>query len=242
MDILRCPLCDENLKRVIYEKQEVDVCQSCGGVWFDKEELLNVVDRLLSKNLIEPQSIEEAYEKRAIASRDVEQSTRYCPRCKEALEVFNYSYDSNVFLDKCPGCQGIWADRRELEAVGKYLKGNPEVDKYAKVLANEIKEPSKLLGKASKIAAVVVSLFYLIFAYFLMGPEGSIRTLIFLILPLACIFFGEPLGRLTEVRFHFTYLRPMLTKRTPGFFVVLGGWLLLLFPLFVFIYEFFTNK
>jgi uncharacterized protein len=242
MDILKCPVCGENLKKVIYENQEVDVCQSCGGVWFDKEELLNVVDRLLSKNLIEPASIKEAYEKRAMASRDVEQPKRYCPRCKAELKVFNYSYDSNVFLDKCPSCQGIWADRRELEAVGKYLKGNPEIDKYAEVLADEIKEPSKLFGKISKVAAVVVALLYIIGAYFLMGLGGSLRILLFLVFPLACIFFGESLGRLTEARFHLVYLRPMLTKRTPGFFVVLGGWLLLLFPLFVFVYEFFANR
>jgi Zn-finger nucleic acid-binding protein len=242
MDILKCPVCDENLEKVIYENQEVDVCQSCGGVWFDKEELLNVVDRLLSKNLIEPASIKEAYEKKAMASRDVEQSSRYCPRCKAELKVFNYSYDSNVFLDRCPSCQGIWADRSELEAVGKYLKGNPEVDKYAEILASELKKYSRLSSGKGKAAAVAVALFYLVFAYFLMGLEGSLRILLFLVLPLGCIFFGEPLGRLTEVRFSLTFLRPMLTKRTPGFFVVLSGWLLLLFPIFVFIYEFFTNK
>lgn len=242
MNILKCPVCSEDFKKIIYENQEVDVCQSCGGVWFDKEELFNVVDGLLSKNLIEPESVKEAYEKRAVASRNVEQSARYCPRCKEALEVFNYSYDSNVFLDRCPSCQGIWADRKELEAVGKYLKGNPEVDKYAEILASELKKSSRLSSGKGKAVAVVVALFYLVFAYFLMGFVGSLRILLFLVLPLGCIFFGEPLGRLTEVRFSLTFLRPMLTKRTPGFFVVLGGWLLLLFPLFVFIYEFFTNR
>ncbi len=241
MDTIKCPVCNKDLKTITYENQRVDVCRSCGGVWFDKYELLEIVDGLLSKNLIEPESVKEAYGKRAIASKDVGQSEKYCPRCKEALEVFNYSYDSNVFLDKCSNCKGVWADRKELEAVGKYIKGNPEVDKYAEVLASELKGPSRLIGKISKIAAVVISLFYLTAAYFLMGLKGSLKTLIFLVLPLSCIFFGENLGKLTGIRFGLSFLRPVVTKPTPGFLVVFGGWLLLLSPLFVFIYEFFAN-
>ncbi len=241
MDTIKCPVCNKDLRTITYENQRVDVCQTCGGIWFDKEELLNVVDGLLSKNLIESESVKEAYEKRAVASKDLEQPKRYCPRCKAELEVFNYSYDSNVFLDKCPNCKGVWADRKELRAVGKYLKGNPEVDKFAEVLAAELKEPSRLIGKISKVAAVIVSLFYLVITSVVMGLEGFLKIFMFLVLPLSCIFFGEHLGRLTGVNFHFTYLRPMITKQTPGFLVVLGGWLLLLLPLFVYIYEFFAE-
>lgn len=241
MDTIKCPVCNKDLKTITYENQRVDICQTCGGIWFDKEELLNVVDGLLSKNLIEPESVKEAYEKRAVASKDLEQPKRYCPRCKAELEVFNYYYDSNVFLDRCPSCKGVWADRKELEAVGKYIKGNPEVDKYAEILVSEIKRSSRLNSKNGKVVAVIVAFFYLTAAYFFMGLEGLLKILMFLVLPLACIFFGESLGRLTEMKFSMISCRPVITKQTPGFLVVFGGWLLLLLPLFVFIYEFFTN-
>jgi len=234
-------VCNKDLKTITYENQRVDVCRSCGGVWFDKEELLNVVDGLLSKNLIETESIKEAYGKRAVASEDIDKFRRYCPRCKVELEVFNYSYDSNVFLDRCPICLGVWADRKELESVGKYLKGNPEVDKYAEVLAAELKEPSRLISKISKVAAVVIALFYLVAASVLMGLEGFLRVLMILVLPLACIFFGEDMGKVTGARFGFSYCRPTITKPTPGFILVWGGWLFLLMPIFVYIYEIFAE-
>ena len=236
MDTIKCPVCDKNLKTITYEKQKVDVCQTCGGIWFDKYELLEVADRLLSENLIEGESVEEAYGKKAVSSEDIDQSQRYCPRCKVGLEVFNYSYDSNVFLDRCPRCLGVWADRRELETAVKHIRGNPEVDKFAETLATELKKSSRLSSKKSKIAAVIFSLFYLVVASVLMGLEGFLRMLMFLVFPLACIFFGESLGRLTGVRVGFSFCRPALTKPTPGFLMVFGGWLLLLLPLFVYIY------
>jgi len=241
MSVLKCPVCYKDLKKITYEKQEVDICESCGGVWFDREEMLNVINGLFSKNLIESESVSEAYGKSALASKDLEQYKRYCPRCREKMEVFNYSYDSNVFLDRCPNCKGIWADRRELEEVGKYIKGNPDVDKYAEVLASELKKGSRLSGGKGKAIAVVIAQFYLVAAFFVMGFEGMLRMLMFLVLPLACIFFGGNLGSLTEVRFSLSFARPVITKPTPGFLVVFGGWLLLLLPLVVYLVEFFAE-
>ena len=122
MDTIKCPVCNEALKTITYQKQKVDVCQSCGGVWFDEGELLNTINGLVSKDLIKGQSVEKAYGKKAIASEDIEKFKRHCPRCKVELEVVNYSYDSNVFLDRCPNCLGMWADKKELEAVAKHIK------------------------------------------------------------------------------------------------------------------------
>jgi Zn-finger nucleic acid-binding protein len=197
---------------------------------------LGVLESLLSKNLIESESIKEAYKKRPIAPKEVNRSQKKCPKCKVSLEVFNYSYDSNVFLDRCPNCLGIWADKGELSALAKYIKGNPEVDKYAEVLAKEFPKTSKLYSKKGKVIAVIISLFYLIIAPLAGGLEFFLEMLAFLVIPLACIFFGEHLGSLTGVRFRVSFCRPVVTKPTPGFLVVFGGWLLLLSPLFLLIY------
>jgi len=247
MDIIKCPVCNEKLKITTFEKQKVDVCQTCGGIWFDKGELLEVVSGLLSKKVIEAESVEEAYKKETAAYENTNQFRRYCPKCKAELEGFNYSYDSNVFLDKCPVCSGVWADKEELEAVAKYIKGNPEVDKFAEALASELKKTSnsklgRLSSRKAKFTAVVIALLYLIVAPFAGGLELFLHTLAFLVISLACIFFGEDLGRVTGTRFRLKLVSPMITKPTPGFIVVFGGWLWLLSPILFFLYDVLIGK
>lgn len=57
------------------------------------------------------------------------------------------------------------------------------------------------------------------------GWEGFVKVAIFLILPLACIWFSEAMGN---------YIGPTtsvaITERTPGCLVCFGGWLVLLLP------------
>ncbi len=36
---LQCPKCDGTLEGVVVEKVEIDVCNTCGGVWLDAGEL-----------------------------------------------------------------------------------------------------------------------------------------------------------------------------------------------------------
>jgi hypothetical protein len=42
---LACPKCDGTLHETDYEKVKIDVCDKCGGVWFDAGELAQVVDK-----------------------------------------------------------------------------------------------------------------------------------------------------------------------------------------------------
>jgi uncharacterized protein len=241
MNIVKCPVCNKDLRTITYENLKVDVCPTCGGIWFDRGELMAVVNGLLSRDRITAETVEEAYGKKAVPSKNIDKFKRFCPKCKEELEVFNFCYDSNVFLDRCPICSGIWVDRGELKAVAKHMKGNPEIDEFGEMLVSELKEPSRLIYKISKISAPIISLFYLVIASVFMGLEGFLRVLMILVLPLACIFFGEHMGKVTGARVGLSYCRPTITKPTPGFILVIGGWLVLLLPLFIYIAEFFAE-
>jgi hypothetical protein len=79
-----------------------------------------------------------------------------------------------------------------------------------------------------KAIALGIAFFYLIGASFLEGAKGFFRILLFLILPLGCIFFSDALGSYTGFS---RPLGPRVTKTTPGCFIALIGWVLLLFPL-----------
>jgi len=76
----------------------------------------------------------------------------------------------------------------------------------------------------SRLLSIVLAVVYLVSAYSSAGGKAAFQVGRFLILPLACIWFGEAMGDFTGVS---------IQRTTPGCFVVLGGWLLLLLPVFV---------
>jgi|SRR5271157_1479152 len=229
---MNCPACNEQLKTVDYESQEVELCLHCGGMWFDEGQLPQVVDGLLAKNEIDFQTIKEAYRGNKFIGMDKNRKPqRRCPRCNVDMKLVNYFYDSNVIIDKCPSCNGIWTNESEVQAIAKYIKGNPDMDGTAKALVEDGAEYQRSTGIKGKIAAVVIALFYLgSFAYF-RGYEGFFKMMLFLIWPLGFIFFGQALGDLTGVTLRLAIIAPVVTKPTPGGFVVLGGWALLLLPI-----------
>jgi Zn-finger nucleic acid-binding protein len=232
---MNCPKCNIPLNDIQYENQNLDACKKCGGVWLDKGELLAVVDSMILRNKVDDQSAKEVF-KGSSGIREVQQNNRTCPKCHVGMRTFNYCHDSNIFLDKCSSCEGIWTDRGELKAVAQHIKGSPIMDNYAKALIHISKKyPQK--SKASIFTAFAISISYLVVASF-DGGEKVIKTLMFLILPLACIFFGKELGGLTGVRFRLTFAAPVVTKPTPGIVVVFMGWVLLLMPLVVGIFSY----
>lgn len=68
---------------------------------------------------------------------------------------------------------------------------------------------------------------YIIGALVMSGAEGGLKALGFVILPLACVWFGDAMGRYTGPT---TMIN--ITAPTPGLIVCIAGWLLLLVPLF----------
>lgn len=43
------------------------------------------------------------------------------------MKRFNYAYDSNIFLDRCPACDGLWLDGDEIRRVAKHIQLDPDV-------------------------------------------------------------------------------------------------------------------
>lgn len=76
-----------------------------------------------------------------------------------------------------------------------------------------------------RILSATVAGAYLAAAYFGAGGETAFRVGLFLILPLACIWYGESMGAYTG-----TMRGQYVNAETPGCLVVAGGWLLLLLP------------
>jgi hypothetical protein len=81
-------------------------------------------------------------------------------------------------------------------------------------------------GMVSRTISGAIALAYLVAAYFGSGGEATFRVAIFLVFPLACIWYSESMGEYVG-----GFGSHVITERTPGCFVAAGGWLLLFLPI-----------
>ncbi len=119
-----CPVCRVPLKQVtVKEHLQIDVCQTCRGIWFDKNELTQahtegqLPDKLMGRpNLTRDKVICQscgAHNERSkkICERCQAPLEFMCPVCSEQLEEVPVG---NVQIDRCNKCQGVWLDGGEL--------------------------------------------------------------------------------------------------------------------------------
>ena len=78
----------------------------------------------------------------------------------------------------------------------------------------------------SRTLSAVIAIAYIATAYFTDGGETAFRVGMFLILPIACIWYGDSMGDYVGGTMRGQYI----SSSTPGCMVIAGGWLLLLLP------------
>ena len=78
----------------------------------------------------------------------------------------------------------------------------------------------------SRIISGAVAIGYLVIAYYGGGPGAVLKFAVALILPLACIWYGDALGEYIG-----GFGRATITSTSPGCLVAFLGWVLLLGPI-----------
>ena len=131
---MHCPACNGSLYKLTLHNVKVDACSLCQGIWFGDQTLKKAVDQMIAKESIRPSDIDVLFEPRAIAKLDEYNNIRMCPECSKAMDKFNYAYDSNIILDKCTGCGGIWTDKGKVKAIAEFAKLDPRVAEIGKNL------------------------------------------------------------------------------------------------------------
>jgi Zn-finger nucleic acid-binding protein len=215
---------------------ELDICKYCDAVWFDKGEFINVVNKLLSNNKIKDRP-DKGYQRESVNSLNNYRLRKLaCPRCETPLDVRNFSFDSNVFVDRCNTCGGLWVDKGELLEIIDYMKYAHRFENYADSIAELYKEKEIKLVKFIRVYqnffSVSIGAIYILLAYFISGPQNAWAvTIKFLPMPFFLIWFGDELGKYIG----FIPRPPFwITKTTPGSIVKLAGWIILLSPVIVF--------
>jgi membrane associated rhomboid family serine protease/Zn-finger nucleic acid-binding protein len=144
---MKCPNCQlqskeiELTQKIVSENLVIDYCPQCNGVWLGQAELSQFVKRI--EEYINGLELKEILNRKPqqVTSQSL---TKDCPVCSAPLKTFNYAYDSNIFLDRCPSCNGIWADSGEIISIAKYIKGHPFLDAYGKSLAEYVQGQREL--------------------------------------------------------------------------------------------------
>jgi len=77
----------------------------------------------------------------------------------------------------------------------------------------------------NRILSGLVAAIYLATACYFEGPELAWKVGLFLIFPMACIWFSEAMGDFTG-----NSASVSITATTPGWMVLTGGWVVLLLP------------
>ncbi|HEX9721717.1 MAG TPA: zf-TFIIB domain-containing protein [Candidatus Paceibacterota bacterium] len=133
----KCPQCNIQLEKAMVANVEVDYCPRCYGLWFEEDELQwakDAKDRNLRWLDIDLWKHQEKFQ--------VSRGGKVCPADRMPLYEVRYG-DSNVRVDVCNICKGIWLDRGEFIEIVEYIKekGHHEVmHRYAQNLFGELWE------------------------------------------------------------------------------------------------------
>ncbi|MEW5820032.1 MAG: zf-TFIIB domain-containing protein [Cyanobacteriota bacterium] len=127
---LTCPNCKDSLEPKIIGGIEVDFCEKgCKGIWFDEGELKKI--REFPDDSETLKTIEGNFTPK-LKEEALKEDARMCPRCNIELYKYNWDMRSNIFLDSCEQCNGLWIDAGELIGMNEYLK-----EMSAKTMPNE---------------------------------------------------------------------------------------------------------
>ena len=133
---MKCPHCVDEvlLESVNIGSVDVNTCASCGGVWFDHDELRKVKDESL------PSATWFDFDLwKSLDLFKTEEGTRVCPRDGSYLHTLTYG-GSDIEIDACRECHGIWLDKGELAKIVDYVKQQSEYEVLSNYFSNVIRE------------------------------------------------------------------------------------------------------
>jgi len=133
-----CAVCDNNkLKNVKIGNMEVGYCEKCQGYWFDKDELRKIKDEKLDNAKWFDFDLWKDF-----SHFNAKKSNKKCPT--DDIELYALDYDnSDIKIDICKECHGIWLDKGEFKKIIQYVKDESDheiLHHYAKNYFQELGE------------------------------------------------------------------------------------------------------
>jgi Zn-finger nucleic acid-binding protein len=120
---MKCPNDGGELAKHTYEAEiDVDKCPQCDGIWLDHSELERIQstrERSYTAEIKQiPDLVGQAYAMALAKAKPVLK----CPRCNRAMERREHGGCSQILIDVCPSCRGIWLDAGETSALEVFFE------------------------------------------------------------------------------------------------------------------------
>ena len=134
---MNCPKCKSELVLRKIKGIQVDECKKCEGIWFDHEELRQIKDKIDSDLNWMDFEIWKHPEKFKAKSKKYN-----CPKCSASMDILDYN-NTNIEIDYCSKCRGIWLDKNELKKIIDSLEEEiltKSLGDYVKSTIEEAKE------------------------------------------------------------------------------------------------------
>ena len=155
---MKCPTCNnqELAKDTSIGSVNLNVCASCGGVWFKEDELRQAKD----ENAVYAKWFDFDLWKHPSSFSNVE-GNRICPTDGSILHKLNYG-DFDIEIDACKKCNGIWLDKHEFEKIIEYVKKQADYGIIFDYISNLIQEGKEVFSGPESLRSEIADFLLMI--------------------------------------------------------------------------------
>ncbi len=114
---MKCADCGSGLVQTEQGGVKLDRCTQCGSLWLSDKNFKKLKDskdrfvRWLNPDLWSD-----------IEKHEIGRAKRECPGCGKPLHEIRYA-ESDIVIDICPDCCGVWLQKGEIDKITSYLEG-----------------------------------------------------------------------------------------------------------------------
>lgn len=143
-----CPKCIGIMKELIIPGRKplaVNQCPICGGLWFDRNELPQVLSsRMLSDTELRLE-LDARFDEELLSRIDLDGKEIECPRCQNGVKMKKIPAPRKrgVRIDYCARCSGIWLDKGEYDRIRERSVAEQLALKFVSFLKNLRRGPKK---------------------------------------------------------------------------------------------------
>jgi membrane associated rhomboid family serine protease/Zn-finger nucleic acid-binding protein len=138
---MHCPACGAPFVPAQYEGLMLERCMACSATWFTAGLIKACADAMVKAGGLPDAPPDFGY-----LPVEAQKSAYQCPHCARPMEKLNYGGRSNILVDHCTSCGGVWADDAKVRDIAVFTKANPAVEAIvvAAPAAEAVKIPEAL--------------------------------------------------------------------------------------------------
>lgn len=125
-----CPKCGVATEEVEIKSVKVNRCPQCAGSWYDQDELRLLKDKESGGDY---RWIDVDLWRDTEKVKVAEKSAANCPKDGAPLATVHYG-ESQIAVEVCPRCFGIWLDAGEYDKIVQHLEEKVDSETFAQYL------------------------------------------------------------------------------------------------------------